>query len=366
LDKASPTGDRRTRATGASIGAVAVEPVAVPEPLASWLRDALDDPGPFTTQALSGGNSNETLRLTGATGSWIVRRPPAAGIDATANDMRREHRVLSALHDRGVPAPRAVALCTDPAVWPHPLLVLELVPGVALSGAVPADWHRAADADTLREIGTATVSALAALHTVDWRAAGLEGFGRPEGYLERQVGRWRKQYRQHQVRELELFEPVAGWLERHRPADTPPALLHGDFHTDNALFVPGPPVRVSAVIDWELATIGDPLVDLGLLLAFWGADRPAPPAMPTVQALTRLPGAPGRQQLAEQYCLLTGRDIADLDWYMALAFFKLAAIVEGAYARLLAGDVDSRYARDLETDVPRLLTEAAGFAGLHV
>lgn len=138
--------------------------------------------------------------------------------------------------------------------------------------------------------------------------------------------------------------------------------MHGDFHLDNCLITPGPPARVSAIIDWELATVGDPLVDLGLLLAFWGPDRARPFAMPRVQSLSRDPAAPSREELAGYYTSLTGRPTRDLAFYMVLAFFKLAAIVEGAYARFLAGDVDSPYARALAQDVPRLLHDAAHLA----
>ena len=135
----------------------------------------------------------------------------------------------------------------------------------------------------------------------------------PAGYLERQVARWRGQYEQHRVRDLPLFDSLGDWLEANRPAEGPPAILHGDFHLDNCLITPGPPARVSAIIDWELATVGDPLVDLGLLLGFWGTDRARPIAMERVQALSRLPGAPGRRALADYYTSLTGRSTAGAD-----------------------------------------------------
>ena len=176
------------------------------------------------------------------------------------------------------------------------------------------------------------------------------------------MARWRGQYEQHRVRDLPLFDQLGDWLEGNRPAQGSPAILHGDFHLDNCLIAPGPPARVSAIIDWELATVGDPLVDLGLLLGFWGTGRPRPLAMERVQALSRLPGAPDRRALADYYTSLTGRSTHALTFYMVLAFFKLAAIVEGAYARYLGRDVDSPYARALGADVPRLLRDAAHLA----
>jgi aminoglycoside phosphotransferase (APT) family kinase protein len=213
-------------------------------------------------------------------------------------------------------------------------------------------------------VGEAAIDALVALHGVDWRAAGLDDFGRPEGFLERQVGRWRGHFERHRVRELPDFDRVAAWLDANPPAPQEPALIHGDFHLDNCLFATRPPARVAAIVDWEIATIGDPLLDLGLLLGFWGNERPDRPAMPWVQALTRVPGAPSRADLAARYATATGRSVDALPWYMALAFWKLAAIIEGAYAQYLEGKLDSDYARGLGTNVPALLAEAAAFAAL--
>ena len=332
-------------------------------PAARWLTETLDDPGPFRLRRLAGGNSNETFELTSPWGRWVLRRPPAAVIADKAHDMTREYRVLAALAGRGVPAPRPVGLCDDPDVTARPFLVMEHMPGVSLSAALPPEWP--AGAAVVNEIGAAVIDALAALHTVDYRAARLEGFGRPEGFLARQVTRWRSQYQGYAMRDLEFFEPVAGWLEASRPADAEPALLHGDFHADNCLIVSEPQVRVSAIIDWEMATVGDPLLDLGLFLAFWGSSRAVtPPAMPGVQRFSRAPCVVDRADLAARYSAATGRSVADLRWYMTLAFWKLAAIVEGAYAQLVSGTADSAYARNLAADVPALLAEAASFAGL--
>lgn len=324
--------------------------------LADWLGGHLDTKGPFEVRPVSGGNSNETALLTAPEGRWILRRPPAAAISATANDLSREFRILTALDGKGVPAPRPVAFAAAGEMTPRSCLVMEFSDGYPLTDTWPHGWPREA---TIGDAGRAAVEALAALHRVDYEAAGLGDFGRPAGYLKRQVTRWRGQYEQNQVRDLPLFAKLGDWLEAHRPAEAVPAILHGDFHLDNCLILPGPPARVSAIIDWELATIGDPLADLGLLLAFWGRNRTEPIAMPRVQALTRLPAAPARRELADYYTALTGRSTRDLAFYMVLAFFKLAAIVEGAYARFLAGDVDSPYARALAQDVPALLRDAA-------
>jgi aminoglycoside phosphotransferase (APT) family kinase protein len=330
-----------------------------------WLSAVLGErgePGPFRLHRLDGGNSNVTDLVESATGRWVLRRPPAATISATANNLAREHRVLAALTGLPVLTPAVVAYADDPAVVPVPCLLMEFVDGCPLTTAWPAHWNVAEG--SLRALGLSAVDALADVHLVGWRAAGLEGFGRPDGYLRRQVARWRGQYEQHQVRGLPLFGRLAGWLEDNRPEETEPALLHGDFHLDNCLFVPGPPVHTGAIIDWELSTIGDPLMDLGLLLAFWGPDRADRPGMPRVQALTRHPDAPTRAELAAHYAARTGRRVDRLDFYMALALFKLAAIVEGAYAAYVDGRVDSPYAVALAEDVPALLRDAAHVAGL--
>jgi len=346
--------------TGQAPAAAAPVGPVVPEPaLRDWLADCLGTAGPFTIRPLSGGNSNETALLTAPAGRWILRRPPAAAISATANDLGREFRVLSALAGRGVPAPRPVAYAPAGEVTPRSCLVMEFSEGYPLTDRWPDGWPAGVP---IGDAGRAAVEALAALHGVDYTAAGLDGFGRPAGYLERQVARWRGQYEQNHVRDLPLFAELGDWLEASRPAQAAPAILHGDYHLDNCLIQPGPPARVSAIIDWELATIGDPLVDLGLLLAFWGPERAEPIAMPAVQALTRDPAAPSRRELADYYTSLTGRPTRGLGFYMVLAFFKLAAIVEGAYARFLAGDVDSPYARALARDVPALLADAARMA----
>lgn len=328
--------------------------------LKSWLAGALGDPGPFEIALLAGGNSNETLSVRSPRGRWVLRRPPAASIAPGAHSMEREHRILLALNDQPVPTPRAIALCTDGAVPGAPFLVMEHIDGVALTDTLPDAYPRPA----AREIGEAVVDALAALHGVPWREAGLEGFGKPEGFLDRQVPRWRKQLDRYRVRELPWLDELTEWLESERPRSFEPGILHGDFHFDNCLLSPQPPIRVVAIVDWEMATIGDPLLDLGLFLGFWGTDRPKRPAMPRVQAVSRVEGSPSREELAARYAERSGRSVERLDWYAAFAMWKLAMIVEGAYAQYLDGRLDTPYAAALEHDVPGVLNESAHLAGL--
>jgi len=342
-----------------SQNALSVDPA-----LSAWLSQALGVDPPFVLRPLTGGNSNETLELRAEHRRWIVRRPPAEAISKSAHDMAREHRVLTALQGTGAPAPAPAAFCDDASVPGAPFLVMEAVDGHAITDEMPAAYRDVRDAPVL--VGQAGVDALAALHSVDWRAAGLEGFGRPEGFLERQVGRWSAQFEKYRSRPLPEFDRLAEWLTEHRPPAGDPGILHGDYHLDNVLLTPGPEIAPAAIIDWEMTTIGDPLLDLGLYLAFWGSDRPDPPAMPHVQGVSRIEGTASRAALAARYEERSGRSVEHLDWYMALAFWKLAAIVEGAYAQYLAGTLLTPYAARLEDDVPRLLSEACGFAGLEV
>jgi len=334
-----------------------------PERLASWLRDRLGLPADrVSLTPLTGGNSNETVLVSAGDRRFVLRRPPRDPLAPSAHDMGREHRLLRALARTDVPAPRPVAYCADPEVIGAPFLLMEFIAdGVSLTDRLPPAYAGAPDA--VGELGRGMVRALATLHRVDWRAAGLEGFGRPQGFLARQVGRWRAQLDRYRVRPLPLFEEIAAWLERNRPEEQPPTLMHGDFHLDNCLFSAHEP-RLLAIIDWEMATVGDPLLDLGLALAFWGPRPIQECAMPRIQAVSRAPGAPSREELAAEYAELTGRSIERLDYYMCLAFWKLAAIVEGAYAQHVSGRLNTEYAAALERDVPRLLEEAACIAGL--
>jgi aminoglycoside phosphotransferase (APT) family kinase protein len=328
----------------------------------AWLAEHAAIPGPLTASAVGGGNSNATFLLRGPAGSYILRRPPAAALSGTAHSMAREHRVLQALAGTDVPAPRPVAFCDDAGVTGAPFLVMEHVDGVSLTDRLPDAYDPGPGA--VARLGEEMVDGLAAVHRLDWRAAGLADFGRPEQFLERQVPRWRSQYESHAVRDLPRFAEVGDWLERHRPAEWTPGLMHGDFHLDNCLVSARQP-RLLAIIDWELATIGDPLLDVGLALAFWGPRPGEPPAMPQVQGVSRLPGTPPREELAARYAERSGRSVEHLSWYMALAFWKLASIVEGAYVQYLDGRLTTDYARRLGEDVPRLLDEAASFAGLR-
>ena len=327
--------------------------------LEAWLAEA-GIGGPYDLRPLAGGNSNETMLLRAGDERLVMRRPPRATIDSSAHNVAREERILAALSPTGVPVPRPRGLCVEEGVPEAPFLLMAEVEGVSLGDELPAEWADDPGA-AVGTVGREAAIALADLHTLDWRGLGLGDFGRPDEFLARQVPRWRKQLDRSRHRELPDFEPVAEWLEENRPPDVAPGILHGDFHVDNCLFAVEPRPRLAAIIDWEMSTIGDPLLDVGLFLGFWGDERAQPMGMPWVQAISRVKGAPCRNELAALYEERSGRSLARLPYYMALAFWKLAAIVEGAHAHYVAGRTDAPYAAALEHDVPALLAEARWF-----
>jgi aminoglycoside phosphotransferase (APT) family kinase protein len=328
--------------------------------VAVWINQHAElaiDPHTATLDRLAGGNSNVTHLLTSGDRKWVVRRPPLHELDASAHSMAREWTVLTALAGTAVAINAPIAHCTDTSVLGAEFLVVEhLADSVSLTSELPVAYGHVPDA--VSRLGFALVDALSAIQAVDWAGVGLREFGRPEGFLGRQVPRWEKQYRRNEVRDLPVFDTVSRWLTQHLPAEQPPALLHGDFHLDNCLFAADQP-RLLAVIDWEMATIGDPLLDLGLMLAMWGPRLVDPPGMPLIQGVSRAAGSPTRSELTERYALATGRDLSDVLWYQVLALWKLAGIVEGAWAQHVRGELRSPYTAALERDVPLLLEEAA-------
>lgn len=334
-----------------------------PVQLVEWIVEevGLHPSGPLTVQRLSGGNSNETLLLGGFDLPLVLRRPPLASMAPDAHSMAREHRVLEALAPTPVPVPTPIGLCEDPDVIGAPFYVMEHIRGTSVGDTLPPAYDGRPDA--VGALGRSMVDALATLHAVDPQAVGLGDLGRPDGFLDRQVGRWRAQLERHRVRDLPHFDDVGDWLAANQPPDGRPGILHGDFHLDNCLTSLTEP-RVLAIIDWEMTTVGDPLLDVGLTLGLWGERHLEPCALPHVQAVSRRAGAPTRDELAARYAERSGRSVEHLTYYMVLALWKLAAIIEGAYALYTSGQVNSPYAAALERDVPALVGEAAACAGV--
>jgi aminoglycoside phosphotransferase (APT) family kinase protein len=357
------------------MGDVGVPGVEDTAGLTRWIRDN-DLPGAgddLTVELIAGGRSNLTYRLEfrapgdaaagdtapgdaapgdvargdGAPGSTVtrlvLRRPPLGHVLPTAHDMGREYRVLSALHGTAVPVPRPVAICQDTEVIGAPFYLMEWVDGVVFRTNADARLLSPAQAGQVCED---FAGMLATIHGLDVGAVGLDGFGKPEGYMARQLARWQRQWDLSVTREMpgyaELVERLAAGLPAEGGPGSPQAggsagtLVHGDFRIDNMLIKPGPEPRIAAVVDWEMSTLGDPLADLGLSLVYWteaGEEDLLPHAMG--DSVTTAAGFLTRDQIAARYADLTGRDLSRLDYYMAFGCFKLAVVLEGIHARFL-------------------------------
>ncbi|MBI5947843.1 MAG: phosphotransferase family protein [Chloroflexi bacterium] len=289
-------------------------------------------------QLLSGGRSNLTYIVRGGGNTWVLRRPPLGHVLPTAHDMAREYKVLAGLATTDVPAPRPVALCEDPEVNGFPFYVMNYCEGVIIADSIPPGFADTEDAR--RRMSMALVDTLVKLHAVDYNAVGLADFGRPEGYLERQVRRWSQQWERSKTREVPAIDEVIRRLNNALPPSPPPTIVHGDYRLGNMILAPDDPGRVVAILDWEMATLGDPLSDLGYTLIYWGdvTDSPARLAVRPTAALTAQPGFFTRDEIVAEYARRTGRNVEHVDYYQVLANYKLAVITEGIHARFLAGE----------------------------
>jgi aminoglycoside phosphotransferase (APT) family kinase protein len=288
-------------------------------------------------ELIAAGMSNLTYVVTPEGGSAgdaiILRRPPTGAVLATAHDMAREHTVISALGATPVPVPRTLHLCTDTSVLGAPFYLMERVVGLHVTTEFPPGY--ADEPAQRRRIGDALIDVLAALHSVDYEAVGLAGFGRPEGFMGRQVRRWAKQWDATRDRDRPGLDALAARLAETVPQTQRSSVVHGDYRLDNCLLDPETPGGIRAVLDWEMSTLGDPLADLGMLFVYWGQQGEQPPASQSM--ITALPGFPTRVEVAERYAKESGLDLAHLNWYVAFAYFKFAAIVAGIVARSAAG-----------------------------
>ena len=328
----------RYQVTGMREGAMMIEGVDLAA-LRVWMDGQGIGTGPIVdAHPLSGGTQNILLRFTRGEEVYVLRRPPF-NLRANSNEaMRREARVLAGLAGKGVPHPRLIAACPDEAVIGAAFYLMEPVDGFNPVAGLPP--LHAGDPVIRHRIGLSMVEAIAALGAIDYRAAGLEGFGKTDNYLERQVGRWRAQLASYAdlpgwpgPDAIPGVDTVGRWLDRHRPSDFRPGIIHGDFHLANVMVRPDGG-DLAAVVDWELSTIGDPLLDLGWLLATW-PEGDVPRA--TDVAATPWQGFATPAELVAHYAAVSGRDLAALDWYVVLACFKLGIILEGTYARACAG-----------------------------
>ncbi len=317
--------------------------------------------GPLTVRQFAGGHSNLTYLLRLGEADFVLRRAPFGNVVKSAHDMAREYRVLSKLWPVYSPAPRPLLFCDDPTVMDVPFYVMERRQGIILRRPIAPDIS--IDPPTARRLSTSLVDALADLHGLDYNAAGLGDLGKPNGYVARQVGGWIERYAKAQTSELPEMERTARWLADHLPPDSAPALIHNDFKYDNLVLDPHDITRVAAVLDWEMATVGDPLMDLGTTLGYW-VEAGDPPALRlSATGPTDLDGNLTRRELADRYAERTGRDVKGIRFFYVFGLYKIAVIVQQIYARYVRGHTrDPRFAR-LDGLVKVLAEQADGTIG---
>jgi aminoglycoside phosphotransferase (APT) family kinase protein len=305
-----------------------------------------------TVEQFPGGHSNLTYLVRAGERDYVLRRPPLGPVAPKAHDMAREYGVLQAVHPHFPPAPDVYALCEDIGVIGAVFFLMERRQGVVIRGEMPAAF--AAEAG---RISRAFVDCLAALHSIDIERYGLAQLGKPEGYLERQVRGWTDRWNRAKTEEMPEMERVMRWLAERIPASGPPTLVHNDYKLDNLMLDAGDPSRIVAVLDWEMATVGDPLSDLGLTLCYWtltdGRER----------VVTTEPGWYSPQELAEHYAARTGRDCSRIQYYEVLGIFKLAVILQQIYFRWVKGQTQDERFRTFDQRVKHLVAAAAERVG---
>ena len=313
------------------------------ERLETYLKDNLPNvEGKLEILQFPGGFSNLTYLLKFGSRELVLRRPPFGANIKSAHDMGREYRILSRLHNVYPKAPNALLCCDDADVLGAPFYVMERVTGVILRAKPPAGVDLSTE--TMRKLSTAFVDAFAELHSVDFERAGLGDLGKPEGYIERQISGWRKRYAAAKTEEIEDMESVGEWLSENLPSENPGALIHNDFKYDNIILNPENLAEITAVLDWEMATIGDPLMDLGTTLAYWAEEND--PAELRMFGLTRLPGNLDRRSFVERYVKMSGRVPFEPLFYYVYGMYKIAVIIQQILARFERGFTkDKRFAQ---------------------
>ncbi|MGZ5396560.1 MAG: phosphotransferase family protein [Mycobacterium sp.] len=325
----------------------------------TWIGERLPGAGErFSAKRLgtATGIANELYLIERGAHRWVLRRPPAVKNDPSASNTLREWRILTALQGTSVPHPEPLLLCEDTDVLGAPFLIMELVEGFTPGFELPEPF---ATEPALRyDLGMAYVDGCAELSMVDWQTRGLDGLGKPDGFLERQVPRWLAQLDRYRTRELPELDFLSQWLTYNTPPMSAAAIIHGDYSPFNVMVAPDPPARLAAILDWDTGTIGDPLLDIGHLLARW--TEPGERPVLTLQA-GHNDGYPTRAEMANRYAVRTGRDLRALAFYEVLALFKLAVILEGRHAQESASGVPAADT-SMAAIVPDLLQGAAEFA----
>jgi aminoglycoside phosphotransferase (APT) family kinase protein len=331
-------------------------PLVVLQPLRAFLDEHLLGRGELEVLPLGEGHSNVTYLVRRAGVELVLRRPPRGPLPPSAHDVLREARLLRALAGTVARVPRVLAVGADAGIIGAPFYVMERVVGEVVAGTVPVALDTPAQR---RRMSEELVDALVEVHAVDWRACGLEGFSHdPDGYLERQLRRFGGLWEHSRTRELPAVEQVAAWLREHLPRSGPATIVHGDYRLGNTVMGAAAPARLVAILDWEMATIGDPLADLGYLCALWA--QPGDPSSSVFEpaAVTRAEGSQTRDELAARYEARSGRSMTDIRWYRALALWKATVFMEGNYRRALAGATDDPWLQGFGEGVVELAERA--------
>lgn len=336
-------------------------PLVDEQALAGYLDRELPGDGELSIERHKAGHSNETFFITRGDDEWVLRRPPLGAFLPSAHDVLREYRVLDALKNTAVRVPRTNLACEDESVIGAPFYLMEKVEGIVIRTDLPEVFVESERA----RIGDELVDALVELHSVDPASCGLDGLAKPTGYLERQLRRWTGQLELTMPfsRPMPDLERIGTWLADNRPETQQTVVVQGDYKLDNVMFATEPPARLLAILDWEMSTLGDPLADLGWMISFWreAGDETGDLFADTTRG-TEWPGFRTRDELIERYATATGRNVDALEWFVVLAIWKLAILLEGSYARHLAGMTDDPFFAQLERGVPALATKALEIA----
>lgn len=328
--------------------------------LAAFLDDVVGDHVPIRVERMRGGGSCEVFAVDRGDARWVLRRAPRRANTKTAHDVLREHRILDAIKDERVRIARPIAACADPEVFGAPFYVMERIDGVPIRTNVPESWAAAPE-----EHGRAVldlVDALVEIHAVDWKACGLGDFEHKPGYLGRQIDRWLVQLASYEGRELDGAQRIAAWLRERLPDEQPQVLCHGDYKLDNALFSTDLPPRLLAVVDWEMASVGDPIVDLCWMLVFHPGEGGLMPLGTGREPRLDTRSVPSADEVVARYAQRSGRDVSAIGWYHVFSRWKMAIVLEGSYAKFQKGLSDNPLHELFGKQADRLLDSAEQLA----
>jgi aminoglycoside phosphotransferase (APT) family kinase protein len=339
--------------------ALELPPLLVRRPLEAYLDAHGLGAGEVEAEPVGDGHSNVTYLIRRGETELVLRRPPRPPLPPSAHDVLREARLLEAVEGADVRTPKVLLTCADESVIGAPFYVMERCVGDVIVTELP---DRLDDDDGRRRVSEELVDALVEIHAVDWEACGLGDYGKPTGYLDRQLRRFGGLWEHNKTRELPVLDDLTQWLGEHKPESGPATIVHGDYRLGNVMFAPGTPPRLNAIFDWELATIGDPLADVGYLCTLW-VDRNDPEGgMFELSGVTREEGFPLREELVARYEERSGRSMTDIRWYRTLALWKSIVFMEGNYKRAMSGATDDPYLKGFGEGVIQLAQRAEALA----